>query len=84
MHVPLLCAIVHCSYETWIVHHVSREQPLLMNTTVGVLINVYIFNTKDISNLYFMHGKHISYKTQKPIYRLMRVEVENQQFSFVI
>ena len=23
-----------------------------------------------------MHGKHISYKTQKPIYRLMRVEVE--------
>ena len=31
-----------------------------------------------------MHGKHISYKTQKPIYRLMRVEVENQQFAFVI
>ena len=31
-----------------------------------------------------MHGKHISYKTQKPIYGLMRVEVENQQFAFVI
>ena len=31
-----------------------------------------------------MHGKHISYKTQQPIYRLMRVEVENQEFSFVI
>ena len=31
-----------------------------------------------------MHGKHISYKTQKPIYRLMWVEVENQQFAFVI
>ena len=31
-----------------------------------------------------MHGKHITYKTQKPIYRLMRVEVENQQFAFDI
>ena len=55
-----------------------------MYTIVSVLINVYIFNTKDIKNLYFMHGKHISYKIQKPIYRLMRVEVENQQFAFVI
>ena len=31
-----------------------------------------------------MHGKHISYKTQKPFYRLMRVEVENEQFAFDI
>ena len=30
-----------------------------------------------------MHGKHISYKTQKPIYRLVRVEVD-QQFAFDI
>ena len=46
-HVPFFYAIVHCSYETWMVHHVSQEQPLFMYTTVGVLINVYIFNTKD-------------------------------------
>ena len=31
-----------------------------------------------------MHGKNISYKSQKPFYRLMRVEVENQQFAFDI
>ena len=31
-----------------------------------------------------MHGQHTSYNTQKPIYRLMRVEVENQQFAFDI
>ena len=31
-----------------------------------------------------MHGKHISYKTQKAIYRIMRVQVKNQEFAFVI
>ena len=27
-----------------------------------------------------MHGKHISYKTQKAIYGIMRLQVKNQEF----